>query len=296
MPKTTQPTVDDGSAINDEEIIVVDGGDEQHDASSGSDADAGAESLKEQLAAEKKRADESERRAAERDTEARRAEEKAARSQSDLEDSRLLTIQNAIAATEAKRKDLRSRLIAAKSAGDWETETDLSLEVAQVTTEMQRLTEGKNVLENRITEERERAKAPPTPADPLEAAVAKMTPRSANWVRSHPEVVFDPVRNAELVLADKLAQRAGIDPNSDAYYAHMDKQMGYGDMEDRATSRRAAAPAAPVSRGGAMDAPLQQGQVRLSRAEREIADEWGWSYARYAQEKAKIERERGTTH
>ena len=116
-----------------------------------------------------------------------------------------------------------------------------------------------------------------------------MTPRAAAWVRSHPEVIFDKVKNAELVLADQIAQREGIDPNSDDYFAHMDSRMGYGEPPQQPAQRRSAAPpAAPVSRGS--DA-LQPGQIRLSRAEKEMADEWGMTYADYYKHKQAVARE-----
>jgi len=298
MPKNTRTPVDDPAVIDaagdDEEIVVVE--EPEH----GAEPNEGAESLKEQLAEMTRQKDAAVRQAAEKDAEVKRVAAESTRHQSELEDSRLATIQNAIAATEGKKKELRARLIAAKASADFETEADLSLEVAQVTTELQRLNEGKSLLENRISDERERAKSPPpsTATDPLERAVENMSPRAAAWVRSHSEVVFDPVRNAELVLADKLAQRAGLDPASDAYFAHMDAQMGYGGAThaERPAERRQAPPAAPVSRGGAMDAPTRPGQVSLSRAEREMADAWGWSYARYAQEKLKVAAESSTTH
>lgn len=282
--------------VEDEEILTIE---EPEGGEDGSQAEEeGVESLRQQLEAANKAREEAERRAAEREVEARRAAEDNQRQRGELEDSRLQTIQNAIAAKETAKKDLRSRLIAAKSAADYETEADLNIELAQLATELQQLNGSKNVLENRITEEREAARnpQPQMPADPVERVIAStpnLTRRAADWLRSHREVVTDPVRNAELVLADKLAQRSGIDPSSDAYFDYMDERMGYGETPQPQTAQRRApgAPAAPPSRNGSSDNGLPPGQIRLSRAEKEMADEWGMSYADYYKNKMAIARE-----
>jgi hypothetical protein len=284
--------------VDNDDVLTIDDPEDSGDGAVSQSADDGVESLKQQLDAANKAREEAERRAAERDVEARRATEESQRQRGELEDSRLQTIQNAIAAKEAQRKDLRQRLIAAKSGADYETEADLSIELAQLSTELQQLNGGKAQLENRIADEREAAKNPPQPqlpADPVERVIAStpnLTSRAANWLRSHPEVVTDPVKNAELVLADKLAQRAGIDPSSDAYFDHMDERMGYGGQQ-QAQPRRQSAPAAPVSRGTSIDG-TRPGEIKLSRAEKEMADAWEMTYADYY--KYKMAATRDTQH
>lgn len=274
--------------IDNDDVATI----ETPDDTGESGADEGVESLREQLAASEKARQEAETRATQREMEARRVAEESQRQRGELEDSRLQTINNAIAAKEAARKDLRSRLIAAKQNADFEAEADLNIEMADLATDLRQLNAGKNQLENRITEEREAAKnpQPQQSADPLENLVRNLPARSAAWVRAHPEVVYDPVKNAELILADKLAQRAGLDPASDAYFDHMDERMGYGEAPETPVQRRAAPPAAPPSRDNSTG-NLAQGQIRLSRMEKEMADAWGMSYADYYKHKTAVARE-----
>lgn len=275
-PQATPEAASDlGDDALDEQVIVIPENEVE---------DEGVESLKQQLDAANKAREDAERRATEREADLRRATENNARNTAELEDSRLQTIQNAIAAKEANRKDLRARLIAAKTNADYEAEADINLEVAQLATELHQLNAGKNQLENRIANEREAAKTRPVNTDPIEQAVSGMTPRAAAWVRSHREAILDPIKNADLIMADRIAQRDGIDPNSDAYFEHMDAHMGYGERqadEETVPRREPLNYAAPVSRNGGSDNGLPPGKIRLNSAQRELADEWGWTYKKY---------------
>lgn len=259
-------------------------------ADTGGETD-GAESLREQLAAERNRRIEAERLAAENATKVRASE-------GSLQDSRVATIDNAIAAQQAAQKDLRSRLIAAKQSGDFETEADLDIEIAASATKLQRLTEGKNALESEI----EARKNAPAVNDVENYVRTLANPRARAWVREHPEVVQDRAKTEALTQAHFDAIAEGYAEGSKAYFGYIEQEMGYADPApvDPAPAarqeRKQAAPAAPPSRGGSQSADRRDSQITLTPEQREAARISGISDVEYARNLQAIARQNATTH
>jgi hypothetical protein len=88
------------------------------------------------------------------------------------------------------------------------------------------------------------------PVDPVEAYAHGRHERSAAWIRSHPEYVTDPRKNHKLLAADQDARAEGHAPNTDGYFAHIERFVGLrgateGDSVQSPRARRQAERQAP---------------------------------------------------
>lgn len=228
-----------------------------------------------------------------------RAQRETAKTRNDAVSAEMLAINNAIANTEHERNDAKAAYKTAMETGDYEAAAEAQAKLSEVAVKAQRIKEGKAEIERR-------AEAAKTQADPLEQYVAQLSPQSAAWIRKHPETVADTGKRDQLQRAHYKALGNGIRPDTDEYFQHMDVEMGYAQRQaaaedvddDPPPARTPAAPAAPVSRGGAAQAPLAKPNVvRLTAAQREIAAACGMTDAEYAKQLLAIQREAGaTTH
>lgn len=232
----------------------------------------------------------------------READKRSAKTE--VSDARLRTVTSALEASDTAARDLKGRLAAAYEAGDGKQIAELTLESSLLAAKRQRLEEGKSALESLIEQEKT---SPQMPTDPIEDYTRGLAPRAKAWVKSHAEVVTDPVKRNELERAHWRAKGMGYQEGSDDYFQYIEGEMGYGERfevdeqpEQRVQqqpTRRTPPPAAPVSRdasGG--NGASRPNQVRLTAAEREAARIAGMSDTEYARQKLAIERERNTTH
>lgn len=275
------------------------------------DEPEGIDSLKDQLAkakeaqaaAEKDR-DEAKRLAGERGAHADRLQGEASRWRNEAEASRYQEIVSAIAGWDQKAQALEASLAEAYQAGEFTKAAKLQGEIATAAAQRLRLDDGKTEMEQRAdAAKRQQAE---TPNDPVERYLkqSQITGRSADWVRRHPEVVSDPVKQRKVVAAHYAALADELAVGTDAYYDHVDKAMGYSQATDTPiseagteTERKSPAVSAPVSRSsssssGADSAVRREGhKVILSKAQLEIAEMSGLTPAEYAQSLLALERE-----
>jgi hypothetical protein len=295
---------DDEDKNGDLDIIL----DDTADKSAAGDLDIsieknepGVEDWKSQFEAAQKRAEiaetaraEAEKLAKQREADAERISRENAEVRGQAVSAEMAAIDNALANVEHERSDAKAKYKLALEAGDFEAAADAQDAIAAVAVKAQRIKEGKAALERRAEDAK-------SMADPVEKYVAKMSPQSASWVRSHPEVVTDTIKQKQLERAHYRALADDIRVDSAEYFRHMDQEMGYaarttGDETRQEPQRQQAAPAAPVSRGGAAEAPQTRGTtIRLTAAQREIAALSGLTDAEYAKNLLAIQRERGTT-
>jgi len=136
------------------------------------------------------------------------------------------------------------------------------------------------------------------PADPVEAFAAQLSPKSADWVRRHPEYVKDAKLNRKMIAAHELAMADGVAVDSEEYFSAIEDTLKIkaaapqtetsDEYAAKVTQRRDAAPAAaPVSRGGS----TRTNVVRLSAAEREMAEMMGMKPEDYAKNKMALKKE-----
>lgn len=126
-------------------------------------------------------------------------------------------------------------------------------------------------------------------------------PSEREFLKSHPELILDNQKNAELGVAYNRAMSKGLSRGTPAYFEFVEDFLGYktgNDREDEAdeidrVNRRAAA--APTRRD---PGPSQQhgrpSQVRLTAEQRELIRSMGISEVEYAKNHIKLQNEKSS--
>ncbi len=212
----------------------------------------------------------------------------------DKDDSDIQLVANAIQTLNRDSEILKANYAMALKHGDFTKAAEINSEMNETAAQLQQLNNGLEAM-------RAKPKAQPQPprsSDPVEAFAAQLTPRSADWVRAHPEFVKDARLNRKMIAAHELAVADGYTPDTDGYFSAIEQTLKVGQRaqpeEDayasaaKVTQRRDAAPAAaPVSRGGSNRSNV----VRLTAAEREMADMMGMKPEDYAKNKMALQKE-----
>jgi hypothetical protein len=249
----------------------------------------GIADLQRQLEAERSRREAAERMA-------RDAEERERSARIDKDESEIHLVTNAIQTLNRDKEILKANYAQALRAGEFERAASINDEINEAATQLQQLTNGLEAMKAKPKVQ----PLPPQSADPVEAFAARLTPRSADWVRAHPEFVKDSRLNRKMIAAHELAVADGHAPDTDGYFSAIEQTLNVGrraasSVDEEASSsaakvvsRRDAAPAAaPVSRGGSNRTNV----VRLTAAEREMADMMGMKHDDYAKNKIALQKE-----
>lgn len=217
------------------------------------------------LQAERKEKEEARRRAEMAERQAREAQSKVAQSELDV-------VSTSIVAVESERDAVKRELKDAMERGDVDATVAANERLAEVTTTLKQLKEGKENLE------RTRSEPVNNSADPVEAYISKFSPRSQEYLRQHKDLVTDTSKNKRLIAAHYDAEAEGLAPDTDQYFAFIDQKLGYtsetGQETGQKQSSRRATPAAPVSRGGDLSSgggSASQNVVKLSPGEARAA-------------------------
>lgn len=253
------------------EIVIDDKAGEKKPDTKIIEPEEGLQRLKNELERER-----SERVAAEK--RARDSDASAVRARNDVQDSNLSLVTNAIETVKQTQDVLKSRLSACYAAGDWDGAADVQSEMSTNSAKLLQLETGKQALESAPKVEPEKRQE-----DPVEALCSQLSSRSASWVRAHPEYARDPKKLNKMVAAHNLV----VDDytvDSDDYFGAIERTLGIGKKADREietddamseaarhTERRAAPPAAPVTRQIGDSNGQKPNTVRLTAAEREMA-------------------------
>ena len=248
----------------------------------------GVDELKRQLDAERARRVDAERKAHE-------AGERERMARNDKDDSDIQLVANAIQTLNRDSEILKANYAMALKNGDFTKAAEINSEMNETAAQLQQLNNGLEAM-------RAKPKAQPQPqrsSDPVEAFAAQLTPRSADWVRAHPEFVKDARLNRKMIAAHELAVADGYTPDTDGYFSAIEQTLKVSQPkaqpeEDasasaaKVTQRRDAAPAAaPVSRGGSNRSNV----VRLTAAEREMAEMMNMKPEDYAKNKMALQKE-----
>jgi hypothetical protein len=258
--------------------------------------DVGIEALKIQLEQERLARSEAESRA-------RAATETAARAGAEVQDSNLQLIISAIDSVNRTNYMLKRDYAAAMSAGNFEQAAEIQSQMSINGAKMLQLENGKAALEQRIANPP--PKQPEAPLDPVEAIASQLSPRSAAWVRAHPECVKDRRLYMKMVGAHNIAVADGFQADTDEYFSEIERQMGYRkpqtavqreeaeeptSMAAKPMAKRPQPPAAPSSRT-AGNGSGGRNTVTLNSAEREMASIMGMTPEEYAKNKVALKKE-----
>ena len=245
------------------------------------DTAAALEQLKAQLSEEK-----AARAAAE--ARANDATGRIATSEKEVQDTNLQLLVNAIDTVKGNTAHLKRAYAEAAAAGDWDAAAEAQSEMANNAAKLLQLENGKIALEQEAKAPRREQPA----ADPVESLARQLTPRSASWVRAHPEFARDPRQYQRMLAAHNLVVGDGIEPDSDDYFDAIEqtlkiKPITKVEVDDDATAgaakvvqERGAPPAAPVTRSG--NGSGGRNTVRLTAEQVEMASNMGMTAAEYA--------------
>lgn len=217
------------------------------------------------------------------------------RARSEVDDTNLQLVVNAIDTVSRDIELLKQAHTNALQSGDFARATEIQSEMSANSAKLLQLENGKAAMESAP-----RQPEPVAPAiDPVDAFASQLSPRSADWVRKHPEFVRDPAKNRKMIAAHELAVADGIAPDTDEYFAAIEETLKVApkavqnETDDqyaaKVVQRRDAAPAAaPANRGGQQSRP---NVVRLTREQREMADMMGMKPEDYARNMIALKKE-----
>lgn len=257
--------------------------------------DAGIQELKRKLEEEANLRKAAESRTAEAETARKAAVDEAA-------DSNIRLIETAIQKSDSDIIMIKQRLRAAMAENDVDGIVEAQSDLTKVISRKETLEQGKTAYEAKIKE----AKAAPVIADPVEALAQRVTPRSADWVRKHPEFARDRRLFDKMIAAHQMTVADGISADTDEYFENIEtllklrkppapkQDAGEDDALSEAAEpaqRRSSPPAAPVSRSAVTNSGTKSNVVRLTAAERDIASMMGMTDKEYATQKVQLIKE-----
>lgn len=260
--------------------------------SKGLEPEIGINELRAQLEQERQARFDAEKRAKE-------ATDSARSSKMDVERTNLQLLETAIESIRQDNAVLKARMREAHAVGDTDTMFDLQEMVSKNTYKLEHIEDGRKRLEHQIKQPKVE-----TPSDPVEALASQLTPRSANWVRNHPQCVTDQRLYQKMIASHNLAVADGFVPDSDDYFEFIESTMKLSPKREvrteevdepfstaaAPTKARTSPPAAPVSRTASSGTP-RQNVVRLSKDEREMAQMMGMTDQEYAKNKLALVKE-----
>jgi hypothetical protein len=251
----------------------------------------GIAELRAQMEAERSRRTEAESRV-------RQAYEQAQRARAEVDETNLTLLRSAIDNIKRDSDGLKAQYREALSVGDYDKAAEAQEAMATNAARLLQIEAGYAEMEHRA-----RTPAPPPPpADPVEAFAGQLSSRSADWIRRNPDCVTNPRLQQKMIGAHTMAIADGLQPDSDAYFAAIEQALGMGakappppreadpvSAAGQAAPRRAAPPAAPVSRSGTPGRPANT--VRLTAEEVDVAKTLGMTPVEYANHKRALIRD-----
>ena len=263
----------------------------------------GIDELKRMLEAEREMRAEAERIAQQNAQLAHAAAEQAQKAQKDVQDSNLQLLNSAIDTFQKDNDNLKSQIRDALQAGDYDRAADLQSAMSMNNAKLLQLQNGKVALQERLAQPVQPVQPPPTiqRRDAVEELASQLSPRSAAWIRAHPECARDTKMFNKMVGAHNFAIGEGYIPDSDAYFDYIESQLGYKQVkeEDSEPETMSAASAPVQSRSAPPPAPSSRAAsgsgrptvVRLSQQEREMAQMMGMSPEDYAKNRELLRKE-----
>ncbi len=214
----------------------------------------------------------------------------------EVQDSNLKIILNAIDATEQAAANAERDYAAAMAAGDFAQAARAQRMMSQAEAHLLQLQNGKQRIEESLQEPTEGSVyeqqvpsfEPNIPQDPVEMYASRLQPKSAQWLREHPDAVN---KIGKLTRAHQDAVEDGITAESPEYFRFIESRLGistepaYDGNEEpvgyeqptRASSNTAppkkSVPSAPVSSAATAVSPRsgQQNTMTLRADEVEFA-------------------------
>ena len=170
------------------------------------------------------------------------------------------TIVSSLTAAESQAAHLVSEHAKASADADYAKAAQIQLEMAKVGARIERLEDGKRVLDDQRSREPARpapqqATAPdqidwnrPWNSAETETVLRGYTPKTAAWIRQHDKFATSTSFRNQVVAAHQMAVAKEIKPDTDDYFRFVEQQVGISEPDPApATVQPAPAPKAPVA-------------------------------------------------
>lgn len=198
--------------------------------------------------------------------------------------TQLDAISNAIDAATQEAESAEREYAAAMESANYAEGAKAQRKMAKAEAKKLQLEDGKYALEQEIERvknappERQQPKQQQRSNDPLEAVASNLPPKSAAWLRSHPECAIPNSReNNRLTAAHFNAMAEGHAPETEGYFTYLDTQMGFAEDQDDESApkpKKKASMSAPPSREPPNNSGKSPTKVHLSAAEKEMAEQF----------------------
>lgn len=255
------------------------------------DIESSLNSLKQQLEDERKARAEADRLRLEAQQREAEASRRAYESQNEAQSSNLSLINGAIEQVKQANTMLKDRYKQAMQFGDHDAVAEIQFAMSENSAKLMQLEQGKVALES--APRPQQPNAAPRYADPVDEFASHLSPRSADWVRKHPEYARDQRKTQEMISAHQIAVARGHEPDSESYFNTVEGILGLSHSEsarEAPQSRQAAPSPAPSSRQASTNGTSTPTRARLSPAEIEAAEMSGMTNQEYARHKIDLQK------
>jgi phage I-like protein len=228
---------------------------------------------------------------------AQEAAEREFRAKTETEDTQIHLIKNAMDTVKRNNDLLKAQYRDAMAVGDYDAAANIQDALSANHVKLSQLEAGHKAMQDRPKQ------APPQPqyTDHVEALASQVTEPSAQWLRANRDRLGNQKTIDKMFRAHADALDDGVIPDSREYFEYIENRLGFKKyqpepevdaMADAAkvTQRRSSPPAAPVSRSGNGTGSTPN-VVRLTAAEREMAQMMGMTDKEYALNKVALQRE-----
>lgn len=283
---------------DEKEVLVIEN-EEENAKNKNIDPDDGINDLKNKLLEEQRLRFEAENRA-------REAVQRQYRAQNETEEANFALVEGAMRTLSEENEHIKAQYKEALAIGDYDKVADLQEAMAENKVRLSELRRGHEYMKSQRENTRREPPPPPQPADPVESLAANLSPRSADWIRRNPDYAKDQRLFQKMVAAHQMVTADGIQPDTDEYFEAIETTLKIRKQPDRPQQRaeeddamseaakpaqkRAAPPAAPVSRSGT-PGNTRSNAIRLTRAEVEAAADIGMTPEEYYKNKQLLQRE-----
>ena len=189
--------------------------------------------------------------------------------------SQLDTVMSGIQAAESELKSAKQEFVTAAEAGNFSAQADAQERIAEAKARVLRLREAEGDLKEQATTKpapRQETRQQPS-HDPVEAFTKGMSPKSAAWIRSHPDCVTDPKKNARMLAAHNLAMADDIPVDSDDYFARIEAGIAPKQVQQDPKPEPGKVnirPSAPVAPSGNAGGGMNGGGTTVRLTQREV--------------------------
>lgn len=220
-----------------------------------------------------------------------------------VEDGNLALIRSAIDTVRQETAILKQHYAAAMSSGAFDKAAEVQEALSTNAAKLIQLENGRVALEDRIKNPQFRQ--PPVPMDPVEDFANRLSPKSAAWVRAHPDYVTNENKKMEMLGAHQMAVGRRFVPDSQEYFDFIESVLGIREVQKatnvqeteaptsmaaQVTQKRTAPPPAPSSKIASGNSGGKN-VVRLSQDQREAAKIAGMTPEEYAKNMLALKRE-----